>query len=166
MNMDETVELAKQYAADGFLCSEAVLKAASQWLGVESILIPRIATGFGAGIGGCGSICGALSGGVMALGLRFGRNDPARKEGRKPYDFAAELLNRFESKYGCITCRELTLCDLKSEAGRQKYVDEKIWVIRCRDYIGSVTQMVLDQISAGDKSSSPALVLPQNNASH
>ena len=93
MNTEETVELAKQYAADGFLCSEAVLKAASQWLDVESNLIPRIATGFGAGIGGCGLICGALSGGVMALSLKFGRNDPTRKEGRKPYDFVAELLN-------------------------------------------------------------------------
>jgi C_GCAxxG_C_C family probable redox protein len=154
MNKEETVDLAKQYAADGFLCSEAVLKATSQWLGVENSLIPRIATGFGAGVGACGSICGALSGGVMALGIRFGRDDSTKKEGKKPYDFAAELLSKFESKYGCISCRELILCDLRSEAGRRKYSDERIWVTRCRDYVGSVTQIVLDQISAGDQSNS------------
>ncbi len=152
MNKEETVDLAKQYAADGFLCSEAVLKAIGQWLGVESSLIPRIATGFGAGVGACGSICGALSGGVMALGIKFGRDGSAKKEGRKPYDFATELLSRFESKYGCISCKELTHCDLRFETGRKKYNDERIWVTRCRDYIGSVTQMVFDQISAGDQS--------------
>ena len=146
MDRETAVDLAKQYASEGFLCSEAVLMATSRYLGIEDHLIPRIATGFGAGVGACGSVCGALSGGVMALGIKFGRDSPIRKEGKRPYDFASELLDKFETKYGCISCRELTRCDLRSESGRRKYNDERIWVTRCRDYIGAVTQMVLEQM--------------------
>ncbi len=48
---DETVDLAASKAEDGWLCSEAVLQALAEALNVSSELIPRIATGFAAGIG-------------------------------------------------------------------------------------------------------------------
>jgi len=146
MHKDKVVELAKSCAAEGFLCSESVLLAVSNWLEIRSELIPRIATGFGAGIGGRGSVCGAISGGIMALGLKFGRNDTKKKE-TKPYWFASELLRRFEKEFGCTMCRELTQCDLTTEAGRKKYTYEKLWETKCRQYIGSVTAIVFDLIS-------------------
>jgi len=146
MRKDKVVELAKSHAAEGFLCSESVLLAVSNWLLIHSELIPKIATGFGAGIGGCGSVCGAISGGIMALGLKFGRSDP-KKQGRPPYWFALELLRRFEKEFGSIMCQELTNCDFTTEAGRKKYAEEKLWETKCRQYIGSVTAIVFDLIS-------------------
>ena len=140
------MELAQSYAAQGFLCSESVLLAVSKSLGIKCELIPRIATGFGAGIGGCGSVCGAVSGGVMALGLKFGRNDAKRQE-VKPYWFAFELLQRFEREFGHVTCRELTKCDLATEEGRKKYVDQRLWETKCRRYITGATATVFDIIS-------------------
>jgi len=146
MDKEKVVELAKFYAAKGFLCSESVLLAISDWLGIQNMLIPKIATGFGAGIGGCGSVCGALSGGIMALGLKFGRNEVEKQE-MKPYWFAFKLLKRFEKEFDCITCRELTGCDLTTEVGRKKYTEQKFWETKCRQYIGSVTAAVFDLIS-------------------
>lgn len=142
----EVAELAKSFAAKGFLCSESVLLAISNWLEVQSELIPKIATGFGAGIGGRGSVCGAISGGIMALGLSFGRDD-VKKQKARPYWFALDLLERFEEEFGHIMCRELTGCDLATEAGRKKYADEKLWETKCRQYIRSVTAIVFDLIS-------------------
>ena len=60
MERQEIVELAKTYASKGFLCSESVLLAVSDWLEVRSEFIPKIATGFGVGIGGRGIVCEAL----------------------------------------------------------------------------------------------------------
>jgi len=143
----EVVELAESYAAKGFLCSESVLLATSNMLEIKCELIPKIATGFGAGIGGCGSVCGAISGGVMALGLKFGRSEPKKREGIRPYWFGLELLKRFEMEFGHITCRELTECDLTTEEGRKKYADEELWETKCRKYIASTTALVFDIIS-------------------
>lgn len=143
---EEVVESAKSYAARGFLCSEAVLLAISNWLAVRSELIPKIATGFGAGIGGCGSVCGAISGGVMALGLKFGRSDPEKRE-RSSYWFASEFLHRFEREFGHAMCRELTGCDFATDAGRKKYANERLWETKCRKYIEAATAIAFDILS-------------------
>lgn len=146
MDREEVAELAKSFAAEGFLCSESVLLAIGDMLGVRNELIPKIATGFGAGIGGCGSVCGAISGGVMALGLRFGRDNAKRQEVR-PYWFALELFKRFAGDFDHITCRELTQCDLTTEEGRKRYADGRLWETKCRNFIATATAIASDIIS-------------------
>ena len=47
----------------------------AKYMRVNSNLIPKIATGFGGGIAGSGSVCGALVGGVMAIGIKYGRSE-------------------------------------------------------------------------------------------
>ena len=74
LTREETARTAAGYAEQGFLYSEAVLKAIGDLLEFKSEAIPRIAMGFGAGIGRRGEVCGAASGGVMGLGLRRGRD--------------------------------------------------------------------------------------------
>lgn len=146
MFKDEVVKLAKSYAIKGFLCSESVLLAISECLEIRDELIPKIATGLGAGMGGRGLVCGAISGGIMALGLKFGKDDVSKQKMSR-YWFAFELLERFEKEFGHVMCRELTGCDLTTEAGRKKYTDEKLWETKCRQYIGSATAMVFDMIN-------------------
>ena len=146
MAKEKVVESAKSYAAKGFLCSESVLLAISDWLEIQNELIPKIATGFGAGIGRCGSVCGAISGGIIALGLKFGRND-VKEQGVAPYWFGRELVERFEKEFGHVTCLELTECDFNTEAGRKKYAEQKLWETKCRQYIESATAIVFDLIS-------------------
>ena len=145
---DEVIKLADSYAAKGFLCSESVLLAISDCLRVRSDLIPKIATGFGAGIGGQGEVCGAISGGIIALGIKYGRSK-VKKQKIKPYWFASELLERFEKEFSHVTCRELTGCDLTTEAGRKKYKDEKLWETKCHKYIETVAAIAFDLISEG-----------------
>jgi C_GCAxxG_C_C family probable redox protein len=55
-------------------------------------------------------VCGAVTGGVMGLGIHLGWNEVNRQE-RKAYWFAQEFLDRFERKQGSLTSRELTGCD-------------------------------------------------------
>jgi C_GCAxxG_C_C family probable redox protein len=57
------------------------------WNG-KSELIPKIATAFGGGIGRCGSLCGALTGGVMAIGIKHGTNEPSPEKRLKAYEVA------------------------------------------------------------------------------
>lgn len=142
----QVITSSKCYADEGFLCSESVLLAVSEWLNIKSKLIPRIATGFGAGIGGYGSVCGALSGGIISLGLKLGRNYPKRRK-QKAYWFARELIEKFEAEFGCTTCRELTDCDLTTETGRMKYSELRLWDVKCIHYIEGVTAIVYDMLS-------------------
>src|SRR5512138_4013232 len=79
MSTQSEVETARRkaeemYRTGQFLCSEAVFLVANEFLGrpVPDEMV-RLASGFPVGIGMAGCVCGALSGGVMALGLKYGR---------------------------------------------------------------------------------------------
>jgi C_GCAxxG_C_C family probable redox protein len=145
MSMDDTVRLAIGYAEEGFLCSEAVLMALSECLGVSSEIIPRIATGFGAGLGRNGEVCGALSGGVMGLGLRLGRSAVEEGEGeRRPYWFSTELAARFREQLGHVRCEDLLGLDLSRVEDVETYHERGLWETTCRDIIKVTTHLAYD----------------------
>lgn len=146
MEKDKVVKLARSYAANGFLCSESVLLAISDWLEIKNDMIPRIATGFGGGICFCGLVCGAVSGGIMALSVKFGRND-AKEQKVDLYQLGHRIVEGFEKEFGSVMCRELTECDFHTEAGRKEYADRKLWETKCREYIAGATAIVFDLIA-------------------
>lgn len=148
LSKDETVRLAAAYAEQGFLCSESVLLALCKSQNVKSDLVPQIATGFGAGIGRSGEVCGALAGGVMGLGLRFGRSivDDTQDE-RRPYWFALELLIQFKSHFGHVRCRELLGLDLSCAEDIRKYREQGLWDTRCREFIVTTTGLAHDLLA-------------------
>jgi C_GCAxxG_C_C family probable redox protein len=101
-------EKAKGYFDQGFNCAEAIAMSFKDYLGHQGSLLPGLATGFGAGIGQKGSVCGAYTGGVMALGMKFGRTDPKDKETQsKVYEKSRQFWSRFEKEFGNIDCLTL-----------------------------------------------------------
>ncbi len=148
MPREGVVRLAEGHAERGFLCSEAVLLALSESLEVSSELIPRIATGFGAGVGRRGEVCGALSGGVMGLGIRFGRSSPEEGRGeRRPYWFASELTDLFGESLGCVRCMDLLGLDLSDPGDLQAYRERGMWGTRCREIIATATGLAYDVLA-------------------
>jgi len=80
-------------------------------LELENPAIPKIASGFAGGIGNSGSVCGAVVGGVMAIGLKLGRADGFEGMLRN-LGVACEFRQRFEEERGALNCRDLTGLDL------------------------------------------------------
>ena len=151
LSKEEAVRLAAGYAEEDFLCSEAVLMALSECLGVSSEIIPRIATGFGAGIGRKGEVCGALSGGVMGLGLRFGRSTAEEEDGeRRPYWFSTKFAARFREQLGHVRCEDLLGLDLSRVEDVQTYHERRLWETTCRDIIKVATRLAYDILMADE----------------
>ena len=109
MNRQEVEKRTEELFRGGLHCAEAVLQAVLEGEGAavgegRAEFSPRIATAFGGG-GGRSSkgLCGALSGGLMALGYLRGRNTPD-----EPWDEIAAtadgLRARFAAEYGCTRC--------------------------------------------------------------
>ncbi len=59
-----------------------MLLAVAESEGIQSDFIPKIATGFCGGVSRTCGMCGAVSGGIMAIGLFAGRNAPTEIGGR------------------------------------------------------------------------------------
>jgi len=114
-------ERAAKYFESDFNCAESVLMSLAESISVRSELIPKIATPFGGGIGRRGSVCGALTGGVIAIGLKFGRSEAKDTERREEsYEKALELFKRFEKEFGSALCYDLIKLDLTTPEGRDK----------------------------------------------
>jgi len=118
-----------------------VLLAVAESQGIESDLLPRIATGFCSGLARTGGLCGALSGGIMALNLLTGRSEPGASVDEN-YALVGELIDQYEEKFGSINCKELTGVDLGTGEGQAKF-REKNQITNCLNYAEEVTQMVL-----------------------
>ncbi len=94
-------------------------------LELENPAIPKIASGFAGGIGNSGSVCGAVVGGVMAIGLKLGRADTM--EGMlQNLGLAREFRRRFEEEMGEIGCRELTGLDLSNDVDVAELMESDI----------------------------------------
>jgi C_GCAxxG_C_C family probable redox protein len=129
----------------GFFCAESVLLAIAESQGIQSDLIPRIATGFCSGISRTGGLCGAVSGAIMGINLVAGRNSPAESI-ELSYSLTQELISRFERQYGSVNCRQLIGCDLAAEAG-QRYFMENNLMEHCLQYAEEATSMAVSLIA-------------------
>ncbi|HAD83029.1 MAG: hypothetical protein A2509_08030 [Candidatus Edwardsbacteria bacterium RIFOXYD12_FULL_50_11] len=110
----------------GYNCAESVLMAISEYLNMPNgRSLPRIATGFGGGIARNGNLCGALTGGIMVIGLALGRDD--NHGSRDPcYPAADRLFNGFLEKFGSSQCRDLIGVDLKTPEGQKAHANRDL----------------------------------------
>ncbi len=127
---EEAGEEAGRIFASGFYCAESVLLAVARANGLETPELTRLATGLCSGISRCDGPCGAFSGGVLALGLLFGREHP-----EEPVDPCYALSQRFkaafEHRWGSTSCTALLGCNLGSPEARQHYRDAGLKLSIC-----------------------------------
>ncbi|MDU0297624.1 C-GCAxxG-C-C family protein [Paraclostridium sp. MRS3W1] len=107
--VSEIRKIAEGYFERGeFFCSEAVVKTINDELGKPfSDEVTKLASGFPIGVGKSGCLCGAVSGGVMALGMVYGRcHGEAMHEDM--FKHAADLHDRIKELYKSTCCRVMT----------------------------------------------------------
>lgn len=100
---------AEEYYRSGqYYCSEAIVKTINDAFGLGyPDAVVRLASGFPFGMGGAGCSCGAVVGGVMALGMVFGRQNPGDPCIDRCLALSRELYTAFARQHGCLCCRTL-----------------------------------------------------------
>ena len=93
---------------EGYNCAQAVALAFCGLTKLPEKTAARMASSFGGGIGRMRSVCGAVTGMYMVLGLLYGYDDPADNAGKKAlYQDIQTLAEMFRGEHGSIICREL-----------------------------------------------------------
>ena len=119
MNKKEQA-IKKFYATSN--CAQAVLTSFAEELKIDEKFLNQIASGFGSGMGKLQKTCGAITGGVMLIGLK--------KEGELDKDQVYDLVQTFESKFKEIhqvtDCRQLLNCDLNTDKGQIHFYENDL----------------------------------------
>lgn len=106
--MNHKGEFAKNLFLEGYNCSQSVLGAFADDLGLDRETAMRLASSFGGGMGRLREVCGAVSGMFMVAGLKYGYSDPHDKDAKaKHYKRIQDLAAEFRGENGSIVCREL-----------------------------------------------------------
>lgn len=112
MNRNEVIESVRNQAEGyfqrgEFFCSEAVVHTINELLGspFEEDVV-KLASAFPIGLGKSGCLCGAVSGGAMALGMAYGRKH-GQPMNEKMFPISAALHDHIKEVYKSTCCRVL-----------------------------------------------------------
>ena len=105
--MDLTEQQVLSAFQSGINCSMVVFGEAASALGLSEKEARKIASGFGGGMGH-GSICGCVTGALMALGLKYGSDGLGDSEQMKLFkQKRQEFETEFMSRFGSLFCPEI-----------------------------------------------------------
>jgi len=142
--MSTKTEVATKRFLGGYNCAQAVLEAFRDEAGLDEELALKIATGLGAGMGRKQEVCGAVTGGILVLGLRHGRgarDDHSATE--LTYLRTRELMQRFSAKHGSCLCRQLLQgYDLATQEGLQRAKADGVINKVCRSCVQTVVEIL------------------------
>ena len=110
VDLERIRKIAEDYYRNGdFYCSEAVVKTIIDEFQIDvSEDVIKMASGFPVGMGGMGCTCGALTGGVMVIGLVYGRSQGKDPKVNKAMELSAKLYQIFCERHKVSCCKVLT----------------------------------------------------------
>ncbi|NHJ33682.1 MAG: C_GCAxxG_C_C family protein [Asgard group archaeon] len=138
------VEEALQFFKERYNCAQSVLFTLQKFWKVDYPLEPKVVSIFGGGMGRRGSVCGALTGGITAIGLKYGTNKPISSEIERGYLLTLKFYNQFEEKCGGIMCRDLIGYDLTDEKEVKKARDLNVFIEKCAYFIQNAVEILID----------------------
>ena len=143
-NVDRAVALFEE----GYSCSQAVFSAFAPLWGLDQETAVRVAGAFGGGMGRMGETCGAVTGALMALGLRHASTNPQDKEVKEHlYELTRELVERFKARNdGCVKCRDLLGVETSTPEGLQMARDQELFAKLCPKFVRDAAE-ILDQLT-------------------
>jgi C_GCAxxG_C_C family probable redox protein len=141
---EKVAQRSEELFRSGLRCAESVLLAVTESKKIQSDLIPRIATGFCSGVARTGNICGAVSGGILAINIISGRN-LSKQSTTKNYEQVKSLIKQFEKKFGSVNCSRLIGCDLDTTEGQKKFKKNKLFE-KCCEFVSQATLLTLQII--------------------
>lgn len=106
----QAYDKALRYEMDYGCCPQCVLSAVQETVGIVDDSVIKASHGLSGGgaLSGQGA-CGALTGGLVALSAKRGRDRDKLDKGRFINNFkkGQELVDRFRAEFGGVTCQEL-----------------------------------------------------------
>lgn len=131
----------------GYDCAPTVLANFAEDLDLEEETALKIASGFGGGVSGMGSVCGCVTGALMALGMKTGWCEPGDEIGRKEMGAkGAEFIRRFKERCGAVKCRELLGLDVSDPEQAAQVMEQGLIQARCPHFVTAACEILEDML--------------------
>ncbi|WP_027183614.1 C-GCAxxG-C-C family protein [Desulfovibrio inopinatus] len=139
--MDRTAQAIACYK-DGFHCSQAVLSAFADVVGLDDKTALKLSAGFA---GGCGraEMCGAVAAALIVISLKYGKDTPKdRLADRRTFERVRAFSEKFEAKNGTLKCKNLLGFDISTREGRKEAAKGKVFSTRCPGFVADAVEIL------------------------
>ena len=136
------IEKANDLFGRKFHCSQAVFAAFAEELGLTEEQALKIGACFGSGMRK-GEVCGACTGALMALGLKYGQSSEEDIDSRmKTNEVTDKFMAEFKKENGSYMCKDLLGCDISTEEGIAVALEKKLFKEFCPKMVESAARIV------------------------
>lgn len=126
----------------GYNCAQSVFSALSESIGIDRQSALKTAGAFGGGMGRNGFTCGAVTGALMAIGYKFGKDsdgDTTSKE--NTYKKVDIFFDEFKKLHGALECSALIKHDVTNDEEYKKAVDAGLFKTLCPKLVESAIEI-------------------------
>lgn len=135
------------FKGEAFCCAETALLIMIEASGEEPLEYARLASGLCAGVSRTRGTCGALNGTIMGIGYYAGKKQEGEKT-EELFTMVQQCEEKFADRFGTNNCWDLTECDFKTEAGREKFKNDGV-ITKCREYTTFAVTQGVELIKSG-----------------
>ena len=130
--------------SSGFNCAQSVFSVFCEKYGIDKEAAFKLSGGLGGGFRS-GEVCGAVSGAVLVVGLKYGQYIAEDKEAKLICNAKTEeFLNEFRKRNNSIICRDILGVDTSTEDGRKQAMDRNLFRTICDDMVRSAVLILED----------------------
>lgn len=141
---EEVVAKAMSCFKEGYACSQAVVLAFADEFSLNKSHAAAMSSTFGGGMGRLRRTCGALTGGFMITGLKYGNVNPDDMDDKlNSYRKVRELNKQFEAIHGSSICKDLLATVATDDQVKKREHHRMI----CDACVKTATELTYDMIN-------------------
>ncbi len=136
---DETADIFRS----GYSCSQAVCLAFADDFGIDRQTALKLSCALGGGMAHTGNTCGAVSGALMVIGMKYGRaalDDLASKE--KTYQVTNAFITEFLRRNHSVNCTDLIGHDLSDPRELAAAREKKVFHTKCAKFVSDAGEIL------------------------
>jgi C_GCAxxG_C_C family probable redox protein len=147
---------------NGCNCAQAVFISFCEELGLDKKFGLKLACPFGGGMGHTGGACGAVTGALLVIGLKYGPESSESGDIKVVnYKIVQDFISRFKGRNGSANCTELIGYDLSDETRLNLARQAGVFKTKCPKYVSDAVEIlesILFEFDIRNKQSSPSEV--------
>ncbi len=143
--METRQEMAAKLFAAGFNCAQSVLGAFCNDYGMKTKTARRLFGGFGGGVRS-GEICGAVTGAVAVIGMKYGHADAGDAAAKQLCnEKTVAFLGAFRARNQSIVCRDLLAYDISRPEGYALALEQNLFSTKCVALVQDAVALLEEQ---------------------
>ena len=140
--MSSKSEMAIAHFHSGFNCAQSVVAVFCEKYGVDKSTALKMCSGLGGGFR-FGEICGAASGAVLVIGLKYGQDIAEDKTAKDTCNHkTVEFINLFKTRNRSVACKDILGFNVSNEEEYTQAQKQNLFKTTCTDMVGSTVALL------------------------